>query len=113
MLIKKDERKEKVMKECTVWEYDFKNKSIQFALARINGRYPDSGKGMNKVCYMIYHVIEGRGRLFVDDEEHELKKGDTFLIEPGKKYYIIGQNLILAIPTSPAWYPEQYEIIKE
>jgi len=114
MLIKKEQRKEKqIAKEGIVWEYPLSSKDIGFALSKLNGRVPDSGWMRNKICNEIYYVISGSGILFIEDEKHELKEGDVFLIEPDKKFYIIAENLHLALPTSPAWYPEQWENIKE
>ncbi len=114
MLIKKEQRREKqIAKEGTVWEYHFLSKAIGFALSRLNGRVPDSGWMRNKVCNEIYYVISGSGILFIEDKRYKLKAGDVFLIEPGKKFYVVAKNLHLALPTSPAWYPEQWENVKE
>ena len=114
MLVKKEQRKEKqIAKEGTVWEYHLPSKAIGFALSKLNGRIPDSGRMRNKVCNEIYYVISGSGTLFIEDKKYELKNGDVFLIEAGKKFYVIAKNLQIALPTSPAWYPEQWEIIKE
>ncbi len=114
MLVKKEQRKEKqIAKEGTVWEYDLPSKIIGFALSKLNGRVPDSGWMRNKVCNEIYYVISGSGILFIEDKKYELKEGNVFLIEPGKKFYVIARNLQLVLPTAPAWYPEQWENIKE
>ncbi|MEA3229857.1 MAG: cupin domain-containing protein [archaeon] len=114
MLVKKEQRTEKqIAKDSTIWEYGLDNKDLDFALTRINGRFPDSGKTMNKVCREIYYVISGTGKIFIDDREIELKEGDVYLIETGKKYHVIGEDLTLALPTSPAWYPQQQEFSDE
>ncbi len=114
MLVKKENRKKvQITRNSFVWEYELDSKDLGFALAEINGRFPDSGKAMNKVCQEIYYVISGSGKLFIDDEEVELKEGDVFFIKSGKKYYVVGENLMLAVPTVPAWYPEQQELSKE
>jgi mannose-6-phosphate isomerase-like protein (cupin superfamily) len=114
MLVKKEQRKEKqIAKDGIVWEYHLPSKTIGFALSKLNGRVPDSGWMRNKVCNEIYYVIAGSGTLFVEDKKYKLEEGDVFLIEPGKKFYVIAKNLHLALPTSPAWYPEQWENIKD
>ncbi len=114
MLIKKKQRKEKqIAKNSFVWEYLLHNKNLGIALAKINGRFPDSGRTVNKVCQEIYYVISGSGKIFIEDEEFELNEGDVFLIDSGKKYYVAGKNLVLLCPTSPEWYSEQQEIIKD
>ncbi|MEA2004077.1 MAG: cupin domain-containing protein [archaeon] len=114
MLIKKGDRTEKqIAPGCTVWEYPLDNKNLDFALTKINGRFPESGKTMNKVCQEIYYIISGAGTLYIDNEEIELNEGDVYLIEAEKKYHLIGENLVMALPTSPAWYPEQQEFSDE
>lgn len=114
MLVKKEQRKEKrIAKDSVVWEYGTDNKDLGFALARIKGRFPDSGKAMNRICQEIYYVISGNGKLFINDKEVELKEGDVFFIEAGKEYYVVGEDLVLAVPTSPSWYPEQQRLIEK
>lgn len=44
--------------------------------------------------------------MFLEDREIELKEGGVFLIGTGKRYYVIGENFVIAMPSSPAWYPE-------
>ena len=114
MIIKKEERKEKqIAKNSFVWEYPLHNKNLGVALAKINGRFPDIGRTINRACQEIYYVIGGSGKIFIEDEEFELNEGDVFLIDPGKKYYVVGKKLVLLCPTSPEWFPEQQEIIKD
>jgi len=114
MLIKREQREEKqIAKNSFVWEYPLHNKNLGIALAKINGRFPDSGRTLNKVCQEIYYVVSGAGKIFIEDEEFELKEGDVVLIDSGKKYHVIGQDLVLVCPTSPDWHPTQQEIIKD
>jgi len=94
-------------------EYPLHNKNLGIALAKINGRFPVSGRTINKVCQEIYYVISGSGKVFIEDEVFELNEGDVLLIDSGKKYYVVGKNIVLLCSTSPEWYPEQQEIIEE
>ncbi|NOQ55997.1 MAG: hypothetical protein GQ477_04300 [Nanohaloarchaea archaeon] len=114
MLVKKEKRTEKKIADgCIVWEYPLGNESLDFALTKIDGRFPESGKTMNKVCQELYYIISGKGTIYIDEKEIGLNEGDLFLIEPLKKYHVIDENLIMALPTSPAWYPEQQELFDE
>jgi mannose-6-phosphate isomerase-like protein (cupin superfamily) len=114
MLIRKSERKEKQLaRDSFVWEYPLHNKNLGVATAKINGRFPESGRTVNKVCQEVYYVVSGSGKLFVENEEIDLGEGDIYQINSGKKYYVIGKNLVLVCPTHPEWYPEQQEIIKD
>lgn len=113
MIVKKENRvKKQIAKDSSIWEYPIHNEKLGVALAKINGRFPDSGKTVNKVCQEIYYIISGSGKIFIEDKEFELNEEDVFLIDAGKRYYVIGENLILACSTSPDWYPEQQNIIK-
>lgn len=114
ILIKKENRiKKQIAKNSFVWEYPLHNKKLEVALARINGRFPDSGKTVNKVCQEIYYVISGSGKIFIEGKEFKLNKGDAFLIKPKKKYHVSGKNLFLVCSTSPAWYPKQQKLIEK
>lgn len=114
MLIKKEDRvKKEIAEGCVVYEYPLDNKNLDFALTEINGRFPKSGKTMNKICQELYYIISGEGTIYIDDKEIKLEEGDIYLIEPMKKYHVIGEDLIMALPTSPAWYPEQQELFDE
>ena len=110
MLATKEQRIEKkIAKETTVWEYKLNCKEIGMAVAKINGRFPDFGRVTNKECQEIYYCFGGSGQVFVNNKKIELKEGDTLLIKPRQKYYVIGSGLEMVIPTSPSWYPEQFE----
>ncbi|KYK25965.1 hypothetical protein AYK26_01655 [Euryarchaeota archaeon SM23-78] len=110
MIVKKASRKEKVIaNNCVVWEHDLNNKNLGFALAKINGRFPNSERVANKICQEVYYVISGKGSVFLEGKEIKLEQGDVFLIKAGKKYYVTGKDLVLAVSSSPAWYAEQQE----
>jgi len=114
MLIKKDQSIEKkIASDSFVWEYQFNNKNLGVIKAKINGRYPDSGRTINKVCQEVYCVVSGSGKIYVENDEFELNQGDCFLIESGKKYYVVGKDLVMFCPTQPDWYPEQHEFIED
>jgi hypothetical protein len=58
MLIKKFEARTKGNSDsCIVHEYPFNNKVIGFAVAEINGRFPETGFSVNEVCLEIYYVM--------------------------------------------------------
>jgi mannose-6-phosphate isomerase-like protein (cupin superfamily) len=57
----------------------------------------------------VYYILQGRGRMHIDDEEREVGPGDAILIPPGAVQYLenLGDEPIafLAI-VEPAWRPE-------
>lgn len=95
---------------CKGIEYPFGDKDINFAIAIINGRYPQKGYCTNEECKELVYVLEGKGKLNKIDEIIEFKKGDTILIDKKEIYYWDGKFKI-AMPCTPAWYPEQHKII--
>jgi quercetin dioxygenase-like cupin family protein len=42
---------------------------------------------LNTKCKELGYVIEGLGKVVVDDREIILNKGDLILIEPGEKFF--------------------------
>ncbi len=112
MIIKNNQANEKTnSKSCVVREYPFKSKLLGIATALINGRYPDKGKAINYECEETYYVISGKAKLYHQDGEHILEKGDAFFFEKGKWYWLEANDLEVVVSTSPAWFPEQNENI--
>jgi len=98
--------------KCKVLEYELKDKDINFGIAYISGRYPDNGYCVNEECKELIYCMDGYGTLNKKDEKIGFKKGDIVLIDKGEAYYWDAYCTI-AMPCSPAWYPEQHKLIKE
>lgn len=96
---------------CTAFEYPIGDKDINGALVKLSGRYPIEGLVVNEVCKEMSYIMDGKGKLVVEDIEYQVSIGDLVLINPNEKYYWEGQ-LELFIPCSPAWFPEQHKVIK-
>jgi mannose-6-phosphate isomerase-like protein (cupin superfamily) len=93
---------------CKVYEYVMKNAEMNIGVAEIAGRYPDEGYAMNNKCSEMGYILKGSGRLVTETDEATLGSGDVVYIPHGEKYYWEG-NLTVALPCTPAWYPEQHE----
>jgi mannose-6-phosphate isomerase-like protein (cupin superfamily) len=112
MLVKKENRIEfKNSEKCIAYEYPLNDKDINMALVVINGRYPDTGRVTNEQVKEIVFVINGKGKIFVENKEYELKEGDAILILPKQKYFYEGHNLQIMAACSPAWHPEQHKYV--
>lgn len=94
---------------CTVYEYVFGDADINGALGVINGRYPETGWVVNKICKELVYVVSGSGSLRTRSQYQPLAAGDSALIPPGEAYYFEGKDLAVLMPCAPAWYPEQHE----
>lgn len=113
MLIKKSEAREKQWAPSTiVREYDFPNKELGFAIALIDGRYPETGKVINHTCNEMYYIISGEGIIHDETWDYEVKEWDCFHFEKGKRYRAEGKNMKIALPTAPARSLDQYEQIQ-
>jgi len=113
MLVKKEESKQiKIASDSYVWEYNFGIREIGIVKCRINGRYPDEGRKINKESKEYYFVLSGRGKIYIEDECFEIKEGDSLLIDNGKVFHVIGEELIAVCPTAPGWFAEQEVLVK-
>ena len=98
--------------KCTVVEYPLDDKDINFSTGVISGRYPDEGYCVNEECKELIYVMEGNGTLNKKDEKIEFSRGDIVLIDKGEVYYW-DAHCTIAMPCTPAWYPEQHKYVKE
>jgi len=96
---------------CIATEYPLGDRAINGAVIKLNGRYPDEGRVVNLKCKELAYIINGSGKIVVEDKEIKLGKGDLLLIEPGERYFWEG-NLTMFVPCTPAWYPEQHKEVK-
>jgi len=96
---------------CIATEYSLGDSDINGAVIELKGRYPDTGRVVNKKCKELAFIIEGSGKVVVEKKEVKLYKGDLVLIEPGEKYFWEG-NLTMFVPCTPAWYPEQHKKVE-
>ena len=96
---------------CTAIEYPLEDKDINGAIIELRGRYPEKGRVTNLKCKELAYIINGSGRIVVEDKEVELNEGDLILIEPGERYFWEG-NLVMFMSCVPAWYPEQHKEIE-
>jgi mannose-6-phosphate isomerase-like protein (cupin superfamily) len=108
---KKQANKIKLTKTATAYEYPLMDNSIHGAIIKINGRYPEEGRVVNEKVSELGFVIEGSGKIAVEDEAINFKKDDQILIKPKQRYYW-DAKAILFMSCTPAWYPEQHKQVK-
>ena len=108
---KEQTKKFKNSENCIAIEYSLGDKDINGAILELTGRYPNKGRVVNLKCKELAYIIKGSGRVVVENEEINLKKGDLILIEPGEKYFWDG-GLTMFVPCTPAWYSEQHREVE-
>ena len=97
---------------CKVIEYSFKNKNIDLCISTITGRYPENGYSVNTECKMLVYILEGNGKIFIENQEIFFSKGDSILIEKNEKYYWNSDFCKISITCTPAWNIAQYKILE-
>ncbi len=95
---------------CIAIEYPMADKDLNCALIKLDGRYPETGFLVNKVCKELVYILKGAGVVGLGTGEQTLRADDMLILDPGEKYYFEGQ-LEMLMPCSPAWYPEQHKEI--
>jgi len=109
MIIKKADTNIEHFAKGKIFDYPLPDGKIGISYQEHNGRVPNKGWGVNKVCYEIYFIVDGKASIFIDNEKAIIEKGDIVIIYPNQKSYIITNNLKLVTITSPNWYKKQYE----
>jgi mannose-6-phosphate isomerase-like protein (cupin superfamily) len=96
--------------QCTVYEYPLNDPDINGALVELDGRYPEKGYAVNRVCKELAFIVSGQGKLIIKGKDAiNLSEKDTILIDPGEEYYWVGK-LTMFMPCTPAWYAEQHQM---
>lgn len=95
---------------CVVTEHHLNDEQIDFAIVKVNGRYPDRAYAVNRKCKEVVYIQNGTGQVTVDGIEHKLNEGDVVLIEAGEKFFWEG-NMNLHIACHPAFTVEQHELV--
>jgi len=98
---------------CSGQEYSFGDNDLNIAIVTVTGRYPENGYVMNEVCKEAGYVVSGTGELGLKSgEKQAVAVGDAVLLQPGEKYYWEGDSLVLVMPCTPAFYPEQHQKVQ-
>ncbi|MDD3647916.1 MAG: hypothetical protein PHS44_05470 [Candidatus Dojkabacteria bacterium] len=95
---------------AAVWEYKMDDKSVNASVGIINGRYPEEGQVVNKVCKELVHIMSGKVKLVLGGKDYILKEDDQVMIEPGEVYYWEGKCELMLINV-PAWYAKQHKFV--
>lgn len=105
---RRDEAEEFVNGPLEAVEYSFGDPTINVARVTVHGRYPAEGRAVNETTKELCYVLEGSGSICVEGEMYTISAGDALLIQPGERYYWDAE-VVLLIPTTPAWTAEQHK----
>lgn len=111
IVLKKQAIQRKNSDVCVVTEYKINDETLDFAIVKVIGRYPDKQRVVNTKCKEIVYVNSGNGKVVVNGKEYSLNAGDLVLIEAGEKFFWEG-SLELFISCRPAFTVEQHQIVE-
>ena len=113
MLINKAEA-EKVSNSnnCKVREYNISSETVSFATAKIDGRYPDEDRVVNMQCEELYYVISGSGVIHSEFGDFGINPGGLYYFKKAEKYWVEGNDMHMAIISTPKWSKEQHKKVK-
>lgn len=96
---------------CVAREYPLGDRDINAAMITLSGRYPKHGFSKNSIAKEVVYVITGEGSLANGSGvTSPIRAGDMISIAPQEAYVFEG-NMQLLIASSPAWSPDQYEVV--
>jgi len=111
IISKNKTRKNKNATNCYSLEYPSKNKDINGAIVKLNGKYPKIGKVTNLKCKELIYILSGSGKIIINNKENEIKNGDIILINKKEKYILNGK-LSMFVACTPSWNKKQHKWIK-
>lgn len=96
---------------CSSLEYPSKDKNINGAIVKLNGKYPKIGKAANLKCKELIYILSGSGKIIINDKVNKIKKGDIIIINKNEKYILNGK-LNMFVACTPSWNKKQHKFIK-
>ena len=98
--------------KCETLEYSFKDKDMDLGIAIITGRYPENGFCVNTISKELIYVLDGNGKLYIENNCIEFEEGDSILINSNEKYYWDSTYCIVSMTCTPAWNEEQHKLVQ-
>src|SRR5687768_4211182 len=111
IVIKKQSIQHKNSDTCIAHEYPSNEKDINGAVVEVKGRYPLTGRVVNKKCKELIYILRGSGTIVVDGKKISFKVGDILIISPGEKYYWDAHSTMF-VASTPAWYLAQHQSVE-
>ena len=87
---------------------------INYSLAHATVRPGDMTKPHRLISSEVYCILEGEGKMSIDDETEKVRSGDVIYIPPGSMQYIENisdADLTLLCIVDPPWRAEDEEIL--
>ncbi len=98
-----------------IYKYPSLSRLLELNYMVVNGRHPENKNEyvIDHDCHFIIYVTKGDGKIYAGDEVFNVKVGDTVCVPPENKFAAEGMGLEYVTTESPAWYPEQIEVVSD
>jgi len=96
-----------------IYKYPTLSRLLELNHMKVNGRHPEKKDEyiLEHDCQFIVYVIRGKGKIYAGDEVFSVKVSDAVYVPTENKFAAEGKNFEYITVETPAWYPEQAEII--
>lgn len=96
-----------------IHKYPSLSKLLELNHMKINGRHPENKDEyiLEHDCQFIVYVVKGKGKIYAGDELFNVKVGDAVYVPVENKFAAEGKDFEYITVETPAWYPEQAEIV--
>ncbi len=97
----------------TIYEYPAQSRALRISVMEVKGKRPaQPGVAfLEHDCTFSIYVVAGSGTITIDGQSYQIKKDDVVTVLGGKKWMLEGE-LTYITATTPAFYPEQSELVK-
>jgi hypothetical protein len=85
-------------------------KEISTGISIINGRYPRTGKSIDKNVTASWYCLEGSAVVCIGSETNILSQGDVCYVPKNTPFFIHGKIKLL-VNSTPEWYSSQHKDI--
>jgi mannose-6-phosphate isomerase-like protein (cupin superfamily) len=98
-----------------IYKYPSLSKLLGLSCMAVNGRHPENKDEytIEHDCQFIIYVVKGNGKIYAGDEIFNVETGDTVYVPIENKFAVEGEGLEYVTIDTPAWYPEQAEIVSK
>ena len=96
-----------------IYKYPSLSRLLELNYMVVNGRHPENKNEyiIEHDCQFIIYVTKGNGKIYAGDEMFDVKVGDTVYVPTENKFAVEGKGLEYITTETPAWYPEQAEVV--
>lgn len=113
MLIKKSNSLRHESSETyKVWEYPYEAQDSSFAIAELNGRYPEIGfshDAVSEECVEMFYVLSGVLTAHVGENIYIAHPGELVRIEKDTPYFLEGENVKFCVINTPHFTLDQHK----